>query len=153
MNTIWKRALVAAALLAAGTATLDASADSVGGWAGKANNPANTSCFTENFAGVVNSNCANPTRWDLPMVNTSNGHDNQFSASVNVFAPSQPSFVGCSLFSVDTQGRQVGSTGNLIFQQTVGFATIQLGPIDVPAGATFNLDCNIGNGARLISVN
>src|SRR5262245_11985500 len=93
MNTILKSTLVAAALLAAGTTTLDASASyTIGAFSGKANQWSDNVCFAENYDGVVNT-CQYQKRWDMPLSVITN---TSIPVIVTAVSPDQNHNVACA---------------------------------------------------------
>ena len=149
MNTILKSTLMMAALLAAGTTTLDASASyTIGAFSGKANPSSDTSCFSENYDGVVNT-CSVQKRWDMPLSAFTGGVG--IPVTVSAFGATSSNNVGCQSVGVSWDHGSVWYSGMQYLPSFGSAAQIELPAVYVPTGIFFAY-CLVNPGGQVLSI-
>src|SRR6185437_9432114 len=115
MNRTFKCFSIAGLLLASGAAatTAQAGTHSIGGFAGKPNDPTYINDFTEQnmFDGVTNSSSINWLRWDMPMlIDAEEGNPAGYEVFVHVYRPSLNVHISCVAVGQNMDGGSVSTS-------------------------------------------
>ena len=139
--------------IAAVTVPQPAAARSFGARGGASAFSSQAGCFAPNGPMMTNSSCG-ATYWTVPLL-----LDGTIFAALNgtvtvtAQGPDASRNVGCRAQGFDKLGRIVSDTGFIWLSTFGGPRDIALTGVVVPAGGTAVVDCLVGQGASVITVN
>jgi hypothetical protein len=137
-----------ASLLALTTFAGAAHARSASAFIGRAQNPADASCFSE-WYGTLTNNCSGSRVLYFPLPID---HSGNYWTYVNAYGASSANNVGCQPFGLNKEVTLVWG-GGIVYLQTFGAsAGIEVGGTYAPDLGTVNVACWVNQGGRVNNV-
>ena len=135
-------------LAIAGVAAAGSAQAAIVGLAGAAQNPADSSCFT-NSNGRVTNNCNTTRQWCVGSYISSSGTK---TVKVNGRRPNGGTLT-CHSKSVNASGSVQSSTGNEALSVVDSDSTFTVGNVSVPSFGSLYVCCDLSTGARINTIN